>query len=101
ALRAWEVQVLESRALLSTWYVDSGFLGPSEGSRSAPFTAIQAAIDVAGSGDTILVETGRGYNESDTIDVSKSNLPIGADTGASPVLDGSGAGGVGLRIEAR
>src|SRR5262245_54275154 len=89
ALGGWEVQLLESRALLSTWYVDSGFRGPSEGSRHAPFTAIQAAIDVAASGDTILVETGRGYNESATIDISKSNLTIGADRGAAPVLDGS------------
>src|SRR4051812_31957677 len=78
AWHAWEIQVLESRALLSTWYVDSGFRGPSEGSRSAPFTAIQAAIDVAGPDDTILVEAGLGYRESATIDISKSNLTIGA-----------------------
>src|SRR5262245_21529193 len=85
------VEVLELRTLLSTWYVDSDFGGPSEGSRSAPFAALQAAIDTAEPGDTILVETGRGYHESATIDVSRSDLTVRADEGAAPVLDGTGA----------
>src|SRR5437879_1550793 len=82
------LEALEPRTLLSsTWYVDSSFGGTSSGSRSDPFTTIQAAINAASPGDTVLVETGKGYTESDTINVS--NLTIKADLGASPVLDGS------------
>jgi hypothetical protein len=83
-LGAWDW--LEPRTLLSnTWYVDSSFDGVSDGSRGDPFTTIQAAINAASPDDTILVETGKGYKESDTIGVS--NLTIKADLGASPILD--------------
>src|SRR5262245_51108107 len=69
ALRS--LDVLEPHTLLSnTWYVDSSFGGPSDGSQSDPFATIQSAINAASPGDTILVETGQGYHESDTIDVA-------------------------------
>ena len=82
------LEVLEPRTLLSnTWYVNSSFSGTSDGSQSDPFTTIQAAISGAGAGDLILVETGNGYNESDTVNVA--DLTIDADTGQTPVLDGT------------
>jgi hypothetical protein len=70
----------------STWYVDSSFTGTPDGSQADPFTTIQAAISAASPGDTILVQTGNGYDESDTIGVA--NLTIEAAPGASPVLNG-------------
>jgi hypothetical protein len=89
------LEFLEPRTLLSnTWYVDSSFSGNSNGSQGYPFTTIQAGINAAHSGDTILVEPGIGYHEADTIVVS--NLTIEAATGTSPVLDGSGLPGIGF-----
>jgi Right handed beta helix region len=80
----------EPRVLLSnTWYVDSSFTGTPAGTQSQPFTSISAALGSAGSGDTILVETGDGYNESDSIGASNLTIEADASTGAAPVLDGS------------
>ena len=83
------LEPLEPRTLLSNlWYVNSNDIGTPDGLTAATgFLTVQAAIDTAGSGDTILVETGNGYNESDTVGVS--NLNIEADAGQSPVLDGT------------
>ena len=79
---------LEPRTLLSTWYVNSSNTNQAAtGSAANPYETIQGAINVAGSGDSILVETGSGYSEDDTVSVS--NLSIEADTGQSPVLTSS------------
>ncbi len=88
ALR-FALEALEPRTLLSNlWYVNSADTGTPDGlTPSTGFLSIQAAINTAAAGDTILVETGNGYNESDTVAVS--NLTIEADTGESPVLDGT------------
>jgi len=83
----------------TTLFVDSSFSGSSNGSQSDPFTTIQAAINVANPGDTVLVETGNGYGESDTIDVS--NLTVKAADGASPVLDGLNGNGAGFAVTAK
>ena len=82
------VLTLESRTLLSNWFVNSANSGSADGlTPDTGFTTIQAAISIANAGDTILVETGDGYNESDTVFVP--DLTIEADDGQSPVLDGS------------
>ena len=82
------VIALESRTLLATWYVNSANSGPADGlTPDTGFTTIQAGIDSSSFGDTVLVETGNGYNESDTVDVP--DLTIEADSGQTPVLDGS------------
>ncbi len=83
------LEALEPRTLLSNlWYVNSGDTGTQVGiTPSTGFLTIQAAINVASAGDTIVVESGAGYNESDTIGIS--NLTIEADSGPAPVLDGT------------
>ena len=82
------VLALESRTLLSNLYVNSANSGPADGLTPATgFTTIQAGISSAGTGDTILVETGNGYNESDTVGVN--GLTIEADAGQAPILDGT------------
>jgi len=88
ALR-FALEALEPRTLLSNlWYVNSADTGTPDGlTPSTGFLSIQAAINTAAAGDTILVETGNGYNESDTVGLS--NLTIEADSGQSPVLDGT------------
>ncbi len=88
ALR-FALEALEPRTLLSNlWYVNSNATGAPDGLTAATgFLSIQAAINAAQPSDTILVETGDGYNESDTMGVS--NLTIEADSGQSPVLDGN------------
>ena len=56
--------------MLSNLFVNSANSGPTDGLTPATgFTTIQDAISSAGTGDTILVETGNGYNESDTVGV--------------------------------
>ena len=83
----------------TTLYVDSSFSGTSIGSQSAPWTTIQASINVASAGYTILVEDGSGYSEADTVNVQ--NLTIEADTGQTPVDTSSTAGsGIGFNISA-
>ncbi len=86
------LEVLEPRTLLSNlWYVNSADSGTPDGMTPATgFLTIQTAINAASAGDTILVETSNGYNESDTVGVS--NLTIGADTEQTPVLDGTNPG---------
>ncbi len=81
------VLALETRTLLSNWYVNSANTGPQNGLTPATgYATIQAGINSAAAGDTILVENGNGYNESDTVGVA--GLTIKADTGQAPVLDG-------------
>ncbi len=86
--RARTLERLEPRTLLSNWYVNSSNTNVApDGSSGNPYETIQAAINMAQPYDTILVETGNGYNESDTVGVF--NLNIDADSGQSPVLDGT------------
>src|ERR1017187_1978458 len=90
ALRTLEA--LEPRTLLSTLYVNSSNTNSSpNGSQANPYKTIQAAINASASATTILVETGKGYNESDTVGANLSNLSIKAGTSQVPILDG-GAG---------
>ena len=79
-------------------YVNSSNTNSSpNGSQANPYKTIQAAINAAAPSTTILVETGKGYNESDTVKASLTNLTINADTSQAPVLDG-GAGQIGLTV---
>ena len=76
--------VVQNGTFTSTRYVDSSNTNASpNGLQTNPFRTIQAALDVAGPGDVLVVEPGNGYNESDT--VSTPNLTI---EGAGAVLDG-------------
>jgi len=95
--RVARFESLEARKLLSTtWYVNSSFTGTSNGSSGAPWTTIQAGINAASNGDTILVETGKGYSETDTINRS---LTIEAYAGETPVNQSGTAGsGTGFTI---
>jgi hypothetical protein len=93
------VELLEPR-ILQALYVDSGFIGAStglHGSPGNPFRSIEAAVDVATPGERVLVETGNGYSEADTIDISR--LTIEADAGHVPVLDDTGLSGAGFTVE--
>jgi hypothetical protein len=96
------VQTLEPRTLLSTWYVNSANTGSVDGmSAETGFPTMQDGISAASPGDSVLVESGNGYNESDTVDVP--DLTIEADSGQSPVLDGSNPsfqGSAGFSIQA-
>ena len=49
---------------------------------------IQAAINAAKASYTILVETGKGYNESDTVGFQSSRPDHQGRHVAGPVLDG-------------
>jgi len=92
--------VLEPRTLLSNWYVNSANSGTANGLAPASgFKTIQAAISRAGGGDTILVETGNGYDEADTVTANLTKLTIKADTSQAPILNG-GAGQSGFTVAA-
>jgi hypothetical protein len=75
---------LEPRTLLSNaLYVNSANNGAQTGLTAATgYTTIGSAIEHAESGYTILVETGDGYTDNDTVNVP--NLTIEADASASP-----------------
>ncbi len=91
---------LPPASISTTLYVNSANTsGIDDGSTAATgYTTIQAAIDAAVAGDTILVETGFGYYESDT--VLTPDLTIEADRGQSPVLDGTGRPVAGFDVNA-
>ena len=76
--------VVQNGTLASTRYVDSSNTNASpNGLQANPFATIQAALGAAGPGDVIVVATGNGYNESDTVSIS--NLTV---EGVGAVLDG-------------
>ncbi|MEM3486405.1 MAG: right-handed parallel beta-helix repeat-containing protein, partial [Candidatus Methanomethyliaceae archaeon] len=60
------------------------------------YEAIQPAIDAADENDEILVHSGT-YNYKENVTINK---PLSLIGGSSPVLDGSGLGGVGVTISA-
>ncbi len=76
----------------STWYVDiNACPGPGAGTQIDPFCEIQAAVDAASDGDTILVAEGT-YEE--TIEWLYKNLTIiGAGT-ENTIIDGGESGTV-------
>jgi len=86
------VSRVEPRTLLSTtWYVNSANTGPTFNglTPATGFSTIQSGINAASDGDTVLVETGNGYSEQDSVNKS---LTIEPDTGQYPVDRGSGSG---------
>ena len=60
---------LESRFLLSSFYVSTGGNDSNSGSLARPFRTIQRAANVAGSGDTVFV---RGGTYRETVRPSRS-----------------------------
>jgi parallel beta-helix repeat protein len=67
------LEILEARDVPSTLLVDDSFTAPSKGK----FQTIQAAVDAAQAGDTILVAAGT-YTEQVTVPAGKDRLTIEA-----------------------
>src|SRR5215208_6213927 len=67
---------LESRFLLSTFYVSTGGSDSNAGSLAKPFRSIQRAANAAGPGDTVLV---RGGTYRETV------RPLRSGTSGSPI----------------
>ncbi len=85
----------------TTIYVNSADSGTADGLTPATgYTTIQGAINAAAAGDTILVETGFGYNESDLVSVPGLTIEADASQGATPVLVGTGQSGPGFEVTA-
>src|SRR5205085_567228 len=86
------VEQLESRELLSTFYVATIGTDGSTGSKAAPWQTLQHAVDAINPGDTILVESGTyaGFR------IGRSGqagavCTLKADTGASVIVNTPGA----------
>ncbi len=95
--RAWNqiLEVLESRTLLTTVYVNSANFGVGTGASPATgYHTIGDAIGVASANETIKVETGFNYSEHVVIPSGLTGLTIEADTNQTPLIfdGGSGAG---------
>jgi hypothetical protein len=56
-------EALESRVLLSVWYVSPGGSDSNSGTKPKPFQTIQKAADTAKPGDTVLIKAGT-YRET-------------------------------------
>lgn len=77
--RAAAVEGLESRVLMSTYYVANGGSDSAAGSITAPLATIQAGVNKAASGDTVIVRGGT-YNITSTISINQANITVkGAD----------------------
>ncbi|MBY6005210.1 cadherin domain-containing protein [Salipiger bermudensis] len=72
---------------MATIFVDAAFAGTPDGSSSAPFTTIAAALAASADGDTISVATGT-YAENLTVDKAVSIV----GTTGGPVQVGTGSG---------
>lgn len=78
---------LEDRTLLTTFLVDDSFAGVDEAAHQ--YTTIQAAIDVAEAGDSIVINTGRYY---ENVRIYKSLNISGATGSAADVVIESNSG---------
>ncbi len=72
------IEPLETRTLLSTWYVSTAGADTAAGSLTSPLQTIQAAINKAASGDTITV---RGGTYAQALMIAKPGLTIQSYTG--------------------
>lgn len=73
--RAAAVETLETRTLLSTWYVAPTGVDGAAGSLAAPMKTVQYALGRAQSGDTITLRGGT-YSLSSEIRIEKPNITI-------------------------
>jgi MYXO-CTERM domain-containing protein len=96
-LVAWGVGVAvvlgASQAHAATWWVDQAAAAGGDGSQAKPFQTIGDAIGAMSRGDTLLIESGT-YVETPNfwnLPGSSGRTYVQADTGASVVIDGSGA----------
>ena len=81
--------------LLLCWLALPALADTLRVSEDGPWTTIQAAVDAARPGDTVVVEHGR-YAE--TVTVVTSDLALRAATGALPLIDGEGAREYGIHV---
>lgn len=80
----WEdMELLESRLLLSAWYVAANYHGTETGTTTQPYNTIQEAIDAAEDGDTVNV--GNGTYAGDLL-IDMPNLTIQSIRGASGTI---------------
>lgn len=79
-------------AQASTWYVDDDGVAPGSGTLADPYTSIQAAIDAAAGGDTVLVAPGT-YFETIAL-VGKGVSVLSTEGSDWTTIDGEGAGSV-------
>src|SRR5262245_28162634 len=71
-----------------TWYVDAAANDPApDGSQAHPFPLVQAALDVAQDGDTVLVLPGTYFQPLDFL--GKDLTLVGRDSPAATILDGN------------
>jgi len=78
-------------------YVEAGADG--DGSRSNPFGSLQAAINAADSGDTIVVKSGN-YTVTASIEVNKANLTIVGEKGKDKPVFIVAADTIGFKVSA-
>src|SRR4051812_41357264 len=57
-VHAVQLEALECRQLLSTYYVATGGNDGSDGSAGSPFKSLQKAADMVVAGDTVIVRAG-------------------------------------------
>jgi ankyrin repeat protein len=90
------------RPYTRVYYVSPGGKDSNPGTMEYPLKSIHAAVEVAGPGDNIIVRSGT-YAVGSTIDLAKSGtvdkpITLRAHPSDSPMLDFSGAKGIGIRI---
>ncbi|HZK80605.1 MAG TPA: right-handed parallel beta-helix repeat-containing protein, partial [Humisphaera sp.] len=86
------IEGLESRVLLSSWYVAaSGGLDANPGTLAQPFATIQDAANVAMPGDTVFIEAGTYRETVKPVNSGTAGLPITYEpyNGASVTIDGA------------
>ncbi len=71
-MRAQSAEILESRLMLSTWYVSTAGDNANPGTLASPFATIARGMDAAQPGDTVLLRSGT-YRE--TLSPVRSGLP--------------------------
>jgi hypothetical protein len=99
-LKLGHLQLLEDRAMPSTYFVAPSGSDASPGSFASPFATIQHALNVATHpGDTVEVRAGD-YREKITLPASGSSpggyITLTAFPGEQPILDGTGVAGANM-----
>ncbi|HWE02781.1 MAG TPA: Ig-like domain repeat protein [Tepidisphaeraceae bacterium] len=86
------VEGLESRVLLSSWYVAaSGGLDANPGTLAQPFATIQDAANVAMPGDSVFIESGTYHETVKPVNSGTAGAPITYEpyNGATVTIDGA------------
>jgi hypothetical protein len=75
-----------------TWYVSARAAPAAKGSRARPFSTLQAALDAAWPGDTVIVAAGTYPGEFRSVRSGERGAPITIEGRDGAVLKGKGAG---------